>query len=126
MALAYYFSPTPVMSAQQYDECIKRLRNAGAAHPPGRVYHACFGTADSVQVFDVWTSQAAFEKFGETLMPILNDLGASPGQPSVANVHNVIVPPAAKAKPAAKKKAAVKRAAPKRKAKARRRPGKRR
>ena len=96
MALAFYFSPAPVMSAQQYDECIKRLQKAGAGHPPGRVYHACFGSKDSVNVFDVWTSQAAFDKFGQVLMPILSELGVDPGQPHVMEVHKVIVPPAAR------------------------------
>jgi hypothetical protein len=42
MALAFYFAPKTPMSARQYDECIKRLKKAGAGHPPGRVYHACF------------------------------------------------------------------------------------
>ena len=109
MALAFYFAPKTPMSAQQYDECIKRLRKAGAGHPPGRVYHACFGSPENLAVFDVWTSQAAFEAFGQTLMPIMQQIGADPGQPSVMPVHNVIVPPAAK--PAAKKPAPKKRAA---------------
>ena len=111
MALAFYFSPTPVMTAQQYDECIRRLQKAGANHPPGRVYHACFGTNESVSVFDVWTSQAAFEKFGSTLMPILHQLGVDPGQPRVMEIHNVIVPPAARARPAGGKHARAKRGA---------------
>jgi hypothetical protein len=115
MALAFYFAPKTPMSARQYDECIKRLQKAGAGHPPGRVYHACFGSPESLAVFDVWTSQAAFEAFGQTLMPIMQQIGADPGQPSVMPLHNVIVPPAAK--PAAKKPAPTKRAAaPKRKA----------
>ena len=109
MALAFYFAPKTPMSAQQYDECIKRLRKAGAGHPPGRVYHACFGSPENLAVFDVWTSQAAFEAFGQTLMPIMQQIGADPGQPSVMPVHNVIVPPAAK--PASKKPAPKKRAA---------------
>jgi len=122
MALAFYFAPETPMSAQQYDECIKRLRKAGAAHPPGRLYHACFGSPENLAVFDVWTSQAAFEAFGQTLMPIMQQIGADPGQPSVMPVHNLIVPPASK--PAAKKPAPRKRAAaPKSKA---RRAGKRR
>ena len=122
MALAFYFAPKTPMSAQQYDECIKRLRKAGAGHPPGRVYHACFGSPEKLAVFDVWTSQAAFEAFGQTLMPIMQQIGVDPGQPSVMPVHNVIVPPAAK--PAAKKPAPKKRAAtPRSKA---RRAGKRR
>jgi hypothetical protein len=77
------------------------------------VYHACFGTNASVSVFDVWTSQAAFEKFGQTLVPILHQLGVDPGQPSVMEVHNVIVPPAARPRPAAKKSAPARRTAPK-------------
>jgi hypothetical protein len=127
MALAFYFSPVPQMSASQYDQCITLLQKAGAGHPPGRLYHAAFGTSDSVLVFDVWKSQEEFDKFGQTLIPILQQLGASPGQPSVMNVHNVIVPPAARPKapakkrPAAKKRASAKRAAPKRKAGGRKR-----
>ncbi len=122
MALAFYFAPKTPMSARQYDECVKRLQKAGAGHPPGRVYHACFGSPENLAVFDVWTSQAAFEAFGQTLMPIMQQIGADPGQPSVMPVHNVIVPPAAK--PAAKKPAPKKRAAaPKSKT---RRAGKRR
>ena len=70
MALAFYFSPK-VMSAEQYDQCIARLKKAGADHPPGRLYHAAFGPAEHVAVFDVWSSQAAFDAFGVTLMPIL-------------------------------------------------------
>ncbi len=108
MAIALYFSPSPAMTAQQYDECTKRLKKAGAGHPPGRVYHACFGTGESVNIFDVWTSQGAFDKFGRTLMPILNDLGVNPGEPRVMDVRKVIVPPsrarsAAKGRPAARR-----------------------
>jgi len=97
MPHAFYFSPTTAMSADQYDECIKRLKKAGAGHPRGRVYHASFKSGDSINVFDVWTSQAAFDAFGKTLMPILQGMGLDPGQPRVMEVHNVIVPPARKA-----------------------------
>ena len=104
MALAFYFAPK--MSTQQYDECITRLQKAGASHPLGRLYHAAFGSPDGVAVFDVWTSQAAFDAFGQTLMPILQQIGVDPGPPAVMPVHSVIVPPAAKA--AAKKASAKK------------------
>ena len=30
-------------------------------------------------VFDVWTSQEAFDRFAKTLMPILQQLGVDPG-----------------------------------------------
>jgi len=108
MALGFYFSPNPPMSAEQYNECIKRLQKAGVGHPGGRVYHAAFGNPDSLAVFDVWTSQAAFDKFGKKLMPILAEIGVDPGPPQVMAIHRVIVPPA--------KKGATKKAAPQKKA----------
>ena len=115
MALAFYFAPNPPMSAAQYRECIKLLKKSGAGHPRGRLYHAAFGSPESLAVFDVWTSQAAFDAFGKTLMPIMQQIGASPGQPHVMPLHNVIVPPAAAKKAAPKSKAATRRrvAAPK-------------
>ena len=101
MAIGVYFSPA-AMSAKQYDECIKLLRKAGAGNPAGRSYHASFGPSDKLMVFDVWTSQAAFDKFGKTLMPILQQLGIDPGQPTVMPVHRVIVPVAKAAAPSKK------------------------
>jgi hypothetical protein len=91
MAIGVYFSPA-AMSAAQYDECIKLLKKAGAGNPAGRSYHASFGAKDKLMVFDVWTSQAAFDKFGKTLMPILQQIGLDPGQPAVMEMHKVIVP----------------------------------
>jgi hypothetical protein len=113
MALAMYFAPPNKMSAQQYDQCMVRLKAAGAAHPRGRVYHSCFGTPDNLMVFDVWTSQAEFEAFGPTLIPILESLGVGPATPQVMALYNTVVPPAPKAKAAAKKTPAKKKAAAK-------------
>src|SRR5689334_23429845 len=98
MAIGVYFAPA-AMSAEQYDECIKLLKKAGAGNPAGRSYHAAFGPKDKLMVFDVWTSQAAFDKFGKTLMPILQGLGIDPGKPEVMPVQRVIVPPARVASP---------------------------
>ncbi|MGH9258248.1 MAG: hypothetical protein ACRD3C_27115 [Vicinamibacterales bacterium] len=93
MAIGIYFAPG-AMPAEKYDECIKWLRKAGAGNPPGRSYHASFGPKDKLMVFDVWTSQAAFDRFGKTLMPILQQLGIDPGQPSIMPIHKVILPAA--------------------------------
>jgi len=57
-------------------------------------------------------SQAAFDRFGKTLMPILQQLGAEPGRRAVMQIHNVIKPPAARARSGAP----AKRAGAKRKA----------
>ena len=101
MAIGVYFSPA-AMSAAQYDECITLLRQAGAGHPAGRTYHACFGGGDKLSVFDIWTSQAAFDKFGKTLMPILTQIGIDTGPPQIVPIHRIITRP--KAKPAKKKR----------------------
>ncbi len=89
MAIGIYFNPES-MSAAQYDEVIKRVENAGAAKPAGRLYHACFGSGNKLQVFDIWESQEAFDSFGQTLTPILQQIGLDPGQPMVEVVHNLI------------------------------------
>ena len=102
MAIGVYFAPA-AMSSAQYDECIKLLRKAGAGNPPGRSYHSAFGPKEKIMVFDVWTSQAAFDKFGKTLMPILQQLGIDPGQPDIMPVHKVIKPAAPPQKRAKKK-----------------------
>src|SRR2546428_11575632 len=89
VAFGFLFSPRS-MNVKQYDECIKKLEAAGAGRPPGRLYHACFGSGDKLRVFDIWDSQESFNRFGQTLMPILNDMALDPGQPEVAEIHNVI------------------------------------
>jgi len=104
MAIGVYYSPA-ALSAAQYDECIKLLKKAGAGNPAGRSYHTAFGPKDKLMVFDVWTSQAALDKFGKTLMPILQQLGIDPGQPAVMPVHKVIVPTAKVALPSKQAKA---------------------
>jgi hypothetical protein len=106
MAIGVYFSPA-AMSAAKYDECIALLRQAGAGHPSGRSYHACFGSSDKLSVFDVWTSQAAFDKFGKTLMPILQQIGLDTGPPQIVPIHKVLTRP--KAAPAKKKRAPAKK-----------------
>jgi hypothetical protein len=89
MAISVYINPVSATAAQ-YDEIIRRLDAAGAGNPAGRLYHACFGTGDKLQVFDIWESQQAFDKFGETLMPIVQEIGTDTGQPMIEPVHNLI------------------------------------
>jgi hypothetical protein len=41
-------------------------------------------------VYDVWESQETFDAFGQTLMPILAELGVDVGAPDVMPAHNVV------------------------------------
>ena len=89
MALAFYFNPTG-FTRDKYDEALKQLEAAGAGAPEGRTLHVAFETNGDIQVFDIWESQAAFEAFGATMLPVMAAVGADPGEPMVATVHNVI------------------------------------
>jgi len=90
MPIALHFQPTG-FSVADYDEAIRRLDEAGAGfgNVPGRTFHCAMEVDGQIEVFDVWESQEQFEKFGETLVPIMSSLGADPGQPRVITVHNV-------------------------------------
>ena len=89
MALGYYFTPAG-FSKETYDEALKQLDAAGAGAPEGRSLHVALETDGQIQVFDIWESQEAFEAFGSTLVPIMAGLCTDPGEPMVAQVHNVI------------------------------------
>jgi hypothetical protein len=65
MALGLYFTPSSFTPAS-YDEAVSRLEAAGAG------------------------SQESFEALGATLVPIMTELGADPGQPMISPVHNII------------------------------------
>jgi hypothetical protein len=89
MAITVRFTPKS-MSDAQYDECIKRLEQAEAGAPKGRLYHVCYGSKNDLRVFDVWESSESFDEFGKTLMPILQGLSIDPGTPEISEVHNTI------------------------------------
>lgn len=88
MAIAVYFHPESI-NASQYDRVMEKLEAAGAAKPAGRLHHSCFGPADQLMVYDVWESQESFDAFGQTLMPILGELGLDAGTPDIMPVHNI-------------------------------------
>jgi len=89
MALGLYFTPTG-FTPQKYDEAIAQLEAAGAGAPAGRSSHVALETNGEIQVFDIWESEAAFQAFGETLVPIMSGLGVDPGTPMISQVRNVI------------------------------------
>jgi len=78
------------MSSQQYDEVIRRLNAAGAGSPKGRLFHVAFGALDALRVSDIWDTRENFERFGQALMPILQEVGVDPGTPEFIETHNII------------------------------------
>jgi hypothetical protein len=90
MPLVLHFKPSGFPLAT-YKEVVERLEAAGAASPKGRSHHVCYGDPNNVQVTDVWDSVEEFQAFGQTLLPIMNALGADAGQPEIQAVNNIIV-----------------------------------
>lgn len=78
------------MNPTNYNQSIKELESAGAGMPEGRQYHMGFTTQEGFTVIDVWQSQDLFNKFGETLMPIMHKYNIDPGQPEIHEVLNII------------------------------------
>ena len=74
----------------QYDEVIRNLETAGQGNPPGRLSHVAARKGDGYLVVDVWESEEAFDRFAQTLVPLLELSGGVMGQPHVYPVHNTI------------------------------------
>jgi hypothetical protein len=89
MALLVHFAPTG-MTSTKYAEILRLLQAAGAGAPPGRLHHVCYGPTEALRVIDLFDTQANFEAFGKTLVPILNAMEVDVGQPVVTEVQNVI------------------------------------
>jgi hypothetical protein len=91
MAISVRFAEEPT-SREKYDDVKKRLEDAGNWPAPGLIFHAAQGESDVEEVFEVWESREAFERFGEKLMPLLDEVGINAGQPQVRDVYSVDKP----------------------------------
>jgi hypothetical protein len=89
MALGFYFTPAG-FTPEIYADTLSQLEAAGAGAPDGRTLHVALEVDGAINVFDIWESQAQFDAFGATLVPIMTGAGIDPGEPMVAKVHNVI------------------------------------
>jgi hypothetical protein len=89
MSIVVRFAPDS-LSAAQYDQTVSKLEAGGDWPPDGLDYHVCFGEDGSLLVSEIWDSREQFEAFGERLMPVLDEAGINPGEPTVFEVHNTI------------------------------------
>jgi hypothetical protein len=88
MPIAAYFHPNK-MTLAQFEDVHRRLVEAGASEPAGRLHHSCIGPDGDLMVYDIWDSQASFEAFGATLMPIIAEVGIDIGTPDVIEVQRM-------------------------------------
>jgi hypothetical protein len=89
VSLVIRFSP-PSLTAEQYDNAVRRLTEDGVLPADGLDYEICFGSDGNLKVSQVWDSKEQLDAFAARLMPILQELGIDPGEPETLEVHNII------------------------------------
>ncbi|MEA2140455.1 MAG: hypothetical protein QOC91_554 [Solirubrobacteraceae bacterium] len=89
MSILIRFTPAS-LTAEQYDETIRRLQANGPWPPDGLEYHVCFGSEGNLRVSEIWDSREQLDAFGERQMPVLSDVGIQPGEPEVVAIHNIV------------------------------------
>ena len=78
---------SPGMTAKQFDQAWDELRKAGQEHPVGLIHHVAGQQGNNWVVVDVWESEELFNKFGETLTPILEKVGVTLVPPVITPVY---------------------------------------
>lgn len=89
MSVLIRFAPAS-LTAEQYDESVRRLQAVGDWPPDGLDYHICFGSDGNLRVSEIWDSREQLEAFGQRLMPVLSDIGINPGEPELLDIHNIV------------------------------------
>ena len=89
MAVVVHFSP-PSLTTEQYDAILARERELGVHPVDGLELEVCFGSGDQMKVTVVYESMEAMERHANGLTPILEDMRIDPGEPEVAETHNLI------------------------------------
>jgi hypothetical protein len=89
MSVLIRFAPDS-LTAQQYDESVRRLEGEGNWPADGLDYHVCFGSDGKLRVSEIWDSREQLDAFGQRLMPVLQAVGINPGQPEILEIHNIV------------------------------------
>ena len=86
---------SPGVTQEQYEQVGARLTEGRGLHSlsdwpvAGILSHTAGPTADGWRVIDVWESEEAFQRFGEVIGPVLEELGY-PGQPQLFELRNFV------------------------------------
>ncbi len=89
MSMLVRWTPS-ALTAEQYDEAVGKLEAQGDWPPDGLDYHVCFSVGGALHVSEIWESQEQFEAFGSRMMPVLDQVGIDPGEPTLIEIHNII------------------------------------
>jgi hypothetical protein len=85
------FTAAPEVTAEQYDETIRRLEKSGDWLPEGLEYHVAFRSDGNFRVSEIWDSREQLDAFEKRLMPVLDDVGIEfASQPEMLEIHNIV------------------------------------
>lgn len=85
----------PTVTQETYEEAVRRLTDGRGVTTPadwpveGLLVHAAGQGPHGFRVVDVWESEDACRRFGEKLLPILQDVGIS-DEPEVYPAHTFV------------------------------------
>ena len=86
---------SPGVTQEQYEQVGARLTDGRGLKSlsdwpvDGILSHTAGPTADGWRVIDVWESEEAFQRFGEVIGPVLQELDY-PGQPQLFELRNFV------------------------------------
>ncbi|MCX5399450.1 hypothetical protein [Streptomyces sp. NBC_00102] len=88
----------PGMTQAHYEKSLERMsgRSGPVTSPSdwpvtGLLSHTAAPTDNGWLVVDVWESQEEFDQFGETILPILRELGVPDARPKIYPLFSQIV-----------------------------------
>jgi hypothetical protein len=85
----------PGLTKESYEEAVRRLTGKTRLESPadwpveGLLVHAAGEAEGGFRVVDVWESEEAAQRFGETLVPILQEVGVE-AQPEMYPAHTFV------------------------------------
>ena len=80
---------------ENYEESVRRIAGKSSVESPadwpveGLLAHVAGQGANGFRVVDVWESEQAFRAFGETLIPVLQEIGVE-GEPEIYPAHTFV------------------------------------
>lgn len=85
----------PSFTQENYEESVRKLTGKTTLDSPadwpveGLLAHAAGQGPNGFRVVDVWDSEESFARFGETLIPILREIGVE-GEPEIYQAHTYV------------------------------------
>ncbi|MBT2397156.1 hypothetical protein [Streptomyces sp. ISL-100] len=81
------------VTTEQYDKLNARLQSLPGNPFEGCLAHVAVPTDSGLQIFDLWESEQALQRFNEVIMPVASEVGIPQGEmPKTSKVHNYWLP----------------------------------